>query len=580
MDPVQEIKLRLSIEEVVGQYVPLKRAGHHLKGLCPFHSEKTPSFIVSPDKGIAYCFGCQKGGDIFRFVMEVEHLDFRGALEMLAEKSGVVLPDVRPEVHHEKTRILDLQKRAQEIFRSTLAGPDGGAAREALAKRGVEPAVADRFGIGAAPAAWDALAKKLAAEGVPEKDLVLAGLAVRRDEARDGVYDRFRSRLMFPLRDASGKVLAFTGRTLDGSEPKYLNSPESSTFSKGTFLYGIDLARDAIKKEGRAVLVEGQMDVVACHQFGLTNAVASSGTALTEHHLSALGKLARSVLFCYDGDTAGTAATLRGLQMAMNQGLSARVVLLEAGKDPDDAFRADRAATEASFAAPIAPVDFVLGVLRKKFDLTDAEQKRAAVLEYYAFVQGLTDPLAVEPLLLESAGVFGVRAEYFREGYEQFAAAAPGSYVRATPVAPDLTAPPRADELLVGLLLDDPGLLRLVRHELRGGEVLGAEARRTFDVLVRALEEHPEATTAEILAVMPDELRPRAEFLTLAAERHLGEGDRAATEAELAILRDRLLRDFVRRRNREIAAALKDADPDQQKLLTEELQELLRQQPK
>ncbi len=576
VDPIQEIKLRLPIEEVVSGYVSLKKAGHHLKGLCPFHQEKTPSFMVSPEKGIAYCFGCQKGGDVFRFVMEAEHLDFRGALELLADKAGVTLPDVRPQAAQEKTRILELQKRAQEFFRATLAGPEGVTARETLAKRGVSDEMIERFGIGAAPASWDAMAKRFQREAITETDLVLAGLAVRRDQARDGVYDRFRSRLMFPLRDPGGRVLAFTGRSLDGSEPKYLNSPESATFSKGTFLYGLDVARDAIKREGKALLVEGQMDVVACHQFGVTNAVASSGTALTEHHLSALSKIAPSALFCFDGDTAGTNATLRGLQMALNTGMHARAVILPSGKDPDESFRANEEATREALAAPVSVETFLLSVLKKRYDLHDNELKRQAIQEFFAFARGLSDPLVVEPLLLDAAGVFGVRPEYFREGYEQTASSVTMTRAPVVDVQPE-TAPVRPEDLLVGILLDRPTLLPTLALRLRGGEVLGAEPRRLYDVVVRAAEEGQATDTAAVLTFCPEELRPRAEFLLLAVEKHFSSGEAADVDAEVVLITDRVVGDFVRRRNREIAAALKDARPEEQVLLTEELQQLLRE---
>jgi DNA primase len=351
-DAIAEIKARLDIVDVVGGYVTLQRAGRGHRALCPFHSEKTPSFNVSQDRQAWYCFGCQEGGDIYTFVEKVEHTDFRQALELLAEKAGVELeaaaqsPERRGAARRRK-RTLELNARAAAFFEHVLwSSPAGADGRDLLAGRAVEEGEARRFGLGFAPAggaAEDALSRYLTERlSASSDEIVDAGLA---HHARGGsLRDRFRHRLVFPIRDERGEVIAFGARALGQDVPKYLNSPETSVYHKGSALFGIDLARTAMHERRAVVIVEGYFDVMAAHRGALANTVASSGTALTRDQAKMLSRHVDSVVLCFDNDDAGNAAASRAVDVIAAEGLPARICVLPDGcKDPDELVRRDPA---------------------------------------------------------------------------------------------------------------------------------------------------------------------------------------------------------------------------------------------
>jgi DNA primase len=325
------------IVRLVSDYVPLKAGGARLKGLCPFHHEKTPSFSVDPQMQLFYCFGCHVGGDAFKFVMLYEKLDFPEAVEHLAKRWGVPLPKAasRP-ADDARARVLIMNDAASGFFRAQWHDASRGqAARDYIARRGISIETADRFALGYAPDSWDALGNILGARGFKEQELQTAGLAVARKEGT-GQYDRFRHRVIFPIRDLTGHVVAFGGRALGDSEPKYLNSPETPAYVKGEHLYGLDVARDAIRREGFAILVEGYLDLIAVHQAGFDNAVASLGTALTPSQVKLLARYAERVVVSYDGDTAGINASVKSLDLFLERGFDVRVAEIPNGKDPDD----------------------------------------------------------------------------------------------------------------------------------------------------------------------------------------------------------------------------------------------------
>lgn len=403
--PIEEIKARLDLTDVVSGYVQLRKSGRYLKGLCPFHQEKTPSFIVFPEKGTWHCFGCGKGGDVFSFVMLKENLDFRGALELLARRAGVSLRPAAGESAHEKRlRVLaEINELAGACFHRELVegrSDEAEAARRYLAGRGVSEESVRAFQLGYAPDRWDVLLRYLAQHGYSSEQAVEAGLAVQNE--RGGVYDRFRGRIMFPIRDARGVLTGFGGRLLEDRDrqPKYLNTAQTELFDKGASLYGIDRASDAIRRAREAILVEGYMDVVLLHQHGVTNAVASLGTSLTERQLEILKRLTERVVLALDADTAGDAATLRGLEVArqvfdyttvpvpdwrgmirFERRLKAdlRVAILPPGVDPDELVRNDRAAWQRTIAEALPLVDYVMQVVLRTADLSNPREKSRVV---------------------------------------------------------------------------------------------------------------------------------------------------------------------------------------------------------
>ncbi|HEY8477651.1 MAG TPA: DNA primase, partial [Chloroflexota bacterium] len=314
--PIEEIKARLDVVDVIGQHVPLKRVGRNYQALCPFHNERTPSFVVFPETGTWRCFGCGAGGDVFHFVMQRQGLTFAEALQVLAAQAGVTLPSHEQQRQRadEHDRLYEVNEAAARYFRAMLMAPAGAAARAYLERRGVDGPTAERFGLGYAPEPRGAIAAHLQERGFSVDALVAAGLA-GRDE-RGVLFERFRGRLIFPIRDARGRVVGFGARALGDEQPKYLNSPQTPVFEKGAVLYGLDLARESIRRGGQAVIVEGYMDVLAAHQHGFTNVVASLGTSVTPRQLELLRRTASEVCLALDADAAGQLATLRGLEVA------------------------------------------------------------------------------------------------------------------------------------------------------------------------------------------------------------------------------------------------------------------------
>ena len=343
-----ELRSASDIVEVIGEHTKLKKAGRSWKGLCPFHSERTPSFTVDRDKGLYHCFGCGAGGDVIHFVRQIDRLDFPEAVEALAGRFGVTIPKraSRGPRDDRREKLLEALAAAQRFYSAELSKPDSRAAVY-LEKRGVPPDFVKRLGLGHAPDSWDALATALA-PAYPEALLAEAGLVQPRSEGR-GHYDRFRDRLLFVVRDERGRAVGFGGRALSPEqEPKYLNSPESPVFLKKRLLYGLSEARDAMRKRDRVVLVEGYFDHLALLQAGIEETVASMGTALTPEQAEKLRRLCPAVVVCYDGDSAGRAATRSALQLLHAQGFRARVARLPEGEDPHDVLRAQGAAALAA----------------------------------------------------------------------------------------------------------------------------------------------------------------------------------------------------------------------------------------
>jgi DNA primase len=355
---LDDIRAAIDIVDLVSRFVNLKKAGAHWKGLCPFHAEKTPSFTVNPRKGIFHCFGCGVGGDAFGFLMRQDRLSFPEAVRSLARTAGVPLPEERggragDSGRDELLRVMDLAGR---FYAETLWKPAGERARAYLGERGVDPEIARRFGLGYAPEGWETLLTFLKGEKVPEEIAVTVGLAVPR-EHRAGAYDRFRGRLLFPIRDLQGRVVAFGGRGFGDEQPKYLNSPETPLYTKGNLLYAADLARPTIQTQNRALLVEGYVDCVMAHQYGFTGTVAALGTAFTPAQLALLRRYCDEVVTFFDADAAGQKAaeraeellepTGRGMAWAVNRSgafegagtLRVKVALLPAGHDPDTFLR-------------------------------------------------------------------------------------------------------------------------------------------------------------------------------------------------------------------------------------------------
>lgn len=416
MSVIEDIKQKIDIVELVSAYVTLHKAGHNFKALCPFHAEKTPSFFVFPDRQTWHCFGgCATGGDIFAFVMKKENVEFGEALRRLAERAGIQLvPSQRDETEKEEVvRLRQINLSAAQFFHNFLLNLDEArSVRQYLEKRGVSPASIEAFQLGYAPKGWDRLLNYLKERGYSEKEITAAGLAIEKETG--GCYDRFRYRLVFPIRDQRGNTVGFGGRALDDSMPKYLNSSQSVIFDKSGLLYGLDHASSAIRKADLAVIVEGYMDVIICHQYGFGNVVASMGTALTEKHIFSLKKLTKNLVLALDPDTAGEAATLRGLEVAAEAfdqktvpipnwqasvsyenvlDAEIRVAVLPEGKDPDELILQNREAWASLVKGARPLLDYVISLAGSRYDLASADGKSKAVEYLSPIITRIKDPI-------------------------------------------------------------------------------------------------------------------------------------------------------------------------------------------
>lgn len=420
MEATEEIKSRLDIADLIGEYLPLKPAGSGaFKATCPFHQEKTPSFYVSRSRQTWHCFGCNEGGDHFTFVMKMEGMEFREALELLAQKTGVVLPKFDGEKSTLKKRLHEINTLAMKAFRGWLQHlPEAEVARAYVKRRGLDALTVDLFLLGYAADSWDALVHALGKEGVAAHELVQAGLAIKRERG-EGVYDRFRGRLMFPIADVHGNIAGFTARLLDDhkQEAKYVNTPETDVYRKSAILYGLDKAKGAIRQQNQAVIVEGNMDVIGSHQFGVEHVVASSGTALTLEQLALLKRFATNLAIAFDADAAGNAATVRGLDLARQQDFSIRIITLppEAGKDPDDAVRKDPQIWKDAIKNAVGIMEWLYRNAFRHRNVSDPSQKKMIARDLLPEIRRIADPVERDHWLRRLAEDLGVRLEALLE---------------------------------------------------------------------------------------------------------------------------------------------------------------------
>ncbi len=398
MNPSDEIKSKLDIVDVLREYIDLKPAGMNFRTRCPFHNEKTPSFIVSPEKQIWRCFGCGKGGDVLSFVMEMEGLSFVEALRHLAPKAGVILKKASNESASKRNRLLDLLDLSCRYYEKVLEKSNEAApAREYLAKRGLTQKTIEEWRIGYSPDSWDALLNFLKGRGYGDEEIFQAGLSVRKEKG-SGYYDRFRARIMFPIMDPSGNVAAFSARISPEKEAtektgKYINSPQTLIYDKSKIIYGLHAAKSEIKKNDLAIVVEGQMDVITSHQAGFKNTVASSGTALTAEQVNLVKRFTKNIALAFDSDSAGELALQRGVRETLLGELNAKFIEIPEGKDPDECIKSDpelwRRAVEN--AKPV--IEYFIDKQSAELDMSKAENRRKAAEYVLPFIALLSNAI-------------------------------------------------------------------------------------------------------------------------------------------------------------------------------------------
>jgi len=398
MSVIDEVKQRTDIVEVISQYTTLAKAGRTFRALCPFHSEKRPSFFVYPEQQSWHCFGaCNTGGDVFSFVMKKQDIDFGETLRLLAQRAGITIPsrsepDARKD---ERERLHQVNEAAVQYFHNLLLNsPAGEKARNYLTSRSISSKTVNDFQLGFGLNSWEALKQYLLERGYTESELLEAGLIVKTEDGK--THDRFRNRLMFPILDRTGHIIGFGARVLDDSLPKYLNSPQTPTFDKSSSLYGINLATPAIRQQNLAVLVEGYMDVITAHQNGFTNVVASMGTSVTEKQVSTLKKLTQNMALALDADAAGEEAMLRCVDYENSLDAEVRVIILPKGKDPDNVIREDAKTWQHLQEKALPVVDYTFDMVTSQLDLTTAKDKSSTIDSLFPIIDGIKDEIRLD----------------------------------------------------------------------------------------------------------------------------------------------------------------------------------------
>ncbi len=391
---VDEIKSRLSVEEVISGYLQLQRAGRNWKAKCPFHNEKTPSFTVSPERQMWYCFGCNEGGDIFTFVMKMEGLEFRDALKLLAEKAGVQLEDRGYDNSGEKSKALEILDISGKFYQECLKIKTGKKAFKYLSDRGLSKDTIEKFQLGYAPDSWDLLSKFLKKKGYKESGIFSAGMTVKKDKG--GYYDRFRGRIMFPINNVSGQTIGFSSRVMPGadeSHAKYINTPETAIYNKSRVLYGLDKSKVEIRKKDLCVMVEGNMDVIASFQAEIENVVATSGTALTADQLKIIKRYTDNIAFSFDMDSAGIKAAGRGIELALQEGMSVSVITIPEGKDPADCVKNNPDLWKETVKNPRPIMEFYFESVFAKYDANEVEGKKKIAEELLHIISKISNKI-------------------------------------------------------------------------------------------------------------------------------------------------------------------------------------------
>ena len=521
-DPVFEIKQRIDITDLIGSYLPLKKAGRNYRAPCPFHSEKTPSFMVSPELQIYKCYGCGEGGDIYSFVQKIEGIDFTSALEQLAEKAGVKLEkrNIDPQSQLKK-QIYFINSLTAEFYHRILLNNKAG--KQALAylkkDRKLTTQTIKDFKIGYAPQTWDLLYRFLSKKEISAQDMLAAGVVNKKRDG-NGFIDKFRGRVVFPLTGIDGKVVGFTGRTMFDKEPKYLNTAETPVFYKTSFLYGLDKARIVLKNEG-VIFVEGQMDVIKANQEGIQNVVASSGTALTESQLKILSRYTKDLNFCFDPDTAGVTAMHRAIELAENQDFNIKVIAIsDEYDDLDDLLTKDKRLAKKTILKPVPIYDFFIASALKKYDKKSPHDKKKIVQELapkFSFIKNTvlidhyTSELSKELDLAQEtvASIFFEKAQKMTK--EQLSRI--GSKFTTT-ICQENTV---ADSYVISLLLKaDIDKVRENAYKLEVEDFIDTTTREIFETLTNLLaSEKGDINIKKFADDLKEELKETFEYLYL-----------------------------------------------------------------
>ncbi len=573
-ETIAEVLRRADIVEVVGEHVSLKKVGAGYQGLCPFHPDSKPSFHVNGARQFFHCFGCGAGGNVFHFLMRLHHLTFPEAVRSIASRYGVELQEggSSPEERKRKDQrdiLLKANDLAAKFFRRVLLGPEGERARRYLGARRISEETQEVFGLGLAPQGWQGLVDHLKRSAFPLSAAEGVGLVIRGKEG--GYYDRFRGRLVFPIHDEGGRVIGFGARTLTDETPKYINSPDSAVFSKGKNLYGLNLARGAIRESDSVVVVEGYTDLLALYQAGIRNVVATLGTALTSEHLRCLKRYTDSVIHVFDGDEAGERATVRALDLCLELGVWGRVLRLPPSHDPDSYVRqvgAEGLREELKGAIPL--LDYWIQRVLSRADLSSAEDKMRCLEEVVRKLRQLTNPIALDHYVAITAERLRVREGRVRELVGDVAPGVPQAMVdKGT-----LEDPARTERLLLKAVLSKPALSRLLVDGALE-EISDPHLRALATLVVRWSGEGVAEDLRELAAKVHEPLLAQTLMELMAGLDEVGEDPQRLCEECLRGFERRRIERQIRELRKAIVKAESENDEATSRTLASELQGLI-----
>ncbi|HCX26017.1 MAG: primase protein [Candidatus Collierbacteria bacterium GW2011_GWB1_45_35] len=556
-DQVEEVKRKTDIVGTIGQYVSLKKMGRHHKGLCPFHAEKTASFTVNEEMGFYKCFGCNNGGDVIKFLMEIEGIDFRDALERLADKAGVKLITKKYEGGEQKQKLLEVMDLTARYYHWLLTeGKSGEKARKYLTDRGIGEKLIKTFNIGFALPGWDNLIKYLVKKKNYKVELLESAGLINKKTGGSGYFDKFRGRIMFPLLDAGGRVVGFSGRILPvlekENEPKYLNSPETEIYHKGRMLFGFYQAKQAIREKKRAVLVEGQMDLISSFGAGVSESVAVGGTALTEDQVEMISRLAKTIYLSFDADEAGLLAIKRAVEMAEKRGLDVKVVQIEGGKDPDEIARKYPNKWKEMVEKAVDVYDFVMTKAMQRYDKNNVHGIKKITEEVVPFLSKIENSVVREVWIRKFADKLGVEVGIVKDEVERFKMGKKTqekatTFNNAVEVVENKTE--KLIRRLVGGLLVFPGVRDRIKTWFNKIDLPGASGKA-----LKLVVEQEEADPGKIIENVQAELKE-----VLQEAYMIGGESENTTEKDVLDLAIQLIREAIREEKKKLMAEMEMA---------------------
>lgn len=568
MSDIQTIKDRIDVVQLISEYIPLKKAGVNWKACCPFHGEKTPSFMVNQERQFWHCFGCQKGGDIFTFIQEMEGLEFPEALKILANRAGVELSSFKTDIDKgAKNRLYEANSKAAYFFNQFLNKmPVAQPAREYLTNRKVDSEMIENWQIGFAPDQWDLLTNYLLKNGFSIDDILGAGLCVK-NESRHSYYDVFRGRIMFPIKDIYSNIIGFTGRILVESEKsggKYVNTSQTAIFDKSRAVYGLDKAKMEIKTQDKVILVEGQMDVIANHKAGFKNAVAASGTALTESHLKLLKRYTNNILFAFDADEAGLKAAKRGIDLALIMGMNVRIISLPegAGKDADECLKKNPEIWKKAVDEAQNVMDWYFKIVFDRYDGNNPSERQKISDELLTEIDKIQYPVEKDSWLKKLGDLLGVENSVLKDSLKRIKNQQPrfsnNFEDKKTSETPEIKTPDKTVRLIKNLLaitLKLPQVLNENFIKLKREYFLDTE----FLPLYEWLEKRYNNNESYDFNQSAEELRSQIDLLVMWAEKEYGGISEKDILKEWSFLLDEIKRDWLKKEKEKLFFELKRA---------------------